>query len=105
MDEFQSSINKLSFPVLLSLFAGLVRFLFSDKKSLINFLRGVIVSCFAGAIVSMALQEYQFTEGMKGAIVGVSAFVADELLMVIIIFAKNIRANPGKYVKEYLERK
>lgn len=105
MEKFQHWINELSFPIAFSLIAGLVRFMFSDKKSVLSFLRGVIISCFAGALVSMFLQSYQFNEGMKGAIVGVSAFVADEFLMVIIIIAKNFKDDPMSYVKDYLKRK
>lgn len=105
MEKFQHWMNELSFPIAFSLVAGIIRFLFSDKKSVLSFLRGVTVSCFAGAIVSMALQSYQFNDGMKGAIVGVSAFVADEILMVIIIVAKNFKDDPMSYVRDYLRRK
>lgn len=105
MDEIQNAINKLGFPILLSIMASLARFMFSDKKSMFTFLRGVIVSSFAGAIVAMALEDTSYGEGFRGAIVGVSAFCADEVLMVFILLAKNMKDDPVKYVRDYLRRK
>jgi len=108
MEGLEKVIEKadaLFFPLALSFVAGFARFMFSDKKSVLSFLRGLTVSSFTGAIVAMALQDMSYGEGYKGAIVGVCAFCADEFLMVMIIVVKNIKRDPIKYAKEYLSKK
>lgn len=104
-DKVAAKLDVLFFPLILSLMAGFARFMFAEKRSFISFIRGVTVSSFAGAIVAMALQDMNYGEGWKGAIVGVSAFCADEVLMVFIIVVRNIKSDPMKYAREYLSKK
>lgn len=102
MYDFFETYEKFILPAMLSFVAALARFAFSDKKSILIFLRGVIISCFAGAMMALALQDYEMGEGMKGAIVGVSAFCADEVLAVLITMAKHIKDDPMRWVRDYL---
>lgn len=105
MDEYSELLKKLTIPVTISLMAGFARFIFSDNKSLLTFLRGIFIAGFVGMMTGFGLQDAAFSEGTKGLIIGISSFCADEVLMIVLKFATNVKQDPMKYVREYLKRR
>lgn len=105
VDEYSDLLKKLTIPASISLMAGLARFVFSDNKSLLTFLRGMFIAGFVGMMTGYGLQDAELSEGMKGLIIGASSFCADEVLMIVLKFAAHVKKDPMKYVREYLKRR
>lgn len=75
-----------------------------DRRSITGFLRGLVLAIFVGVLTGFAMNDYDFGPGTQGAIVGVSAFVADDILMIILAVTKNLRKDPSKLIDFILRR-
>lgn len=67
-----------------------------DRRSFIGFVRGIVLALFVALMTGMLIQDYKFSASMSDAIVGIAAFVADDILMLVLKLAKMITTNPGK---------
>ena len=76
-----------------------------DRRSLSGFIRGFILAVFVGGIVGALIQDYDFSPATQGGIVGISAFVADDILLLIIAISGHLRKNPKMIVDFVLRRK
>ena len=56
--------------------------------------RGVSMAAFAGWLASEALGHFGFGEGLRGAITGVAAFAADDILLGILALTSRMRTDP-----------
>lgn len=106
MDEFIIKFtNTLLGLVGISALAATSRSILSeDRRSLAGFIRGFILAVFTGGIVGALIQDYDFSAATQGGIVGISAFVADDILLLIIALSRTIRNNP-KIIMNYLFRR
>lgn len=75
-----------------------------DKRTISAFMRGLVLALFAGGVVGALIQDSGFSPGVQGGIVGICAFVADDLLQLLINVSGKLRDNPG-WVINYLLRR
>lgn len=75
-----------------------------DKRTLGAFFRGLVLAIFAGGVVGALIQDYGFSPGTQGGIVGICAFVADDLLQLVINISRRLRDNPGILINYFLRR-
>lgn len=95
--------TKLAIPASIAFMAGFARFAFSDKKSLWSFFRGVVLAGFIGLMTSLGIVDLPVSEGVKGMIIGVTSFCADEVAMFIIAVANEVRKDPLGYVSKFID--
>lgn len=75
-----------------------------DKRSLAGFLRGLVLAGFAGTLAGLLIQDYGFSPATQGGIVGIAAFVADDLLLMLVNVARTFRQNPQAVIDLLLRR-
>lgn len=102
-DEFLKTIASL---IGISAIAAACRSILSeDRRSIKGFLRATMLAIFVGGITSGIIQSYNFSAPMQGAIVGLCAFVADDILLGVISLARWFRSNPARIIDVILNRR
>lgn len=76
-----------------------------DRRSLRGFFRATFLALFVGGITEGLLQGYTFSPETNGAIVGLCAFVADDILLAIVGALDWIRQDPGRLLNIILNRR
>lgn len=76
-----------------------------ERRSLRGFIRAVVLACFVGGLTSGLLQSYSLSPETQGAIVGVCAFVADDILLAVIALSSWLRQDPSRIINIILNRR
>lgn len=77
----------------------------TERRSIKDFLRATCLAVFVGGLTGGLIQPYSFSPETQGAIVGVCAFVADDILLGIISVATWLRKDPSRILNVILNRK
>lgn len=93
-------------PLALALLAVGARLLMStDRLTLIGILRGVVVGLFVGCLVNLYLSDVPtMGEGTRGALVGASAVLAEDLVVMLMRVGKYLRNRPETIIEFILNR-
>lgn len=85
-------------PIAIALMAVAVRLLFAAKRlTLLGVARSVVVGVFVGSMVNLYLGDMpSMSDGTRGAIVGVSAVLAEDLIIALLAFGRRIREQPDQ---------
>lgn len=75
-----------------------------DRRSFGGFMRGLVLAIFVGSLVGLLIQDFDFSPPTQGGIVGVAAFVADDLLMMIINISRKLRDDPMLIINYIFKR-
>lgn len=75
-----------------------------DPPTPLRVIRQVIAGAFVGAAVAAALADYGLAAPTKGAIVGVSAMVAEDVLRYLIAIAGRLTADPDCLIQALRRR-
>lgn len=105
MDEEIMRIFKPLFSLVgISALAAASRSLLSpDRRSLPAFFRGLVLACFVGGVVGLSMQDSDLTPSIQGAVVGISGFVADDLLLALVAFTTKLREDPMAVVNAVID--
>lgn len=98
----EAGFTKLIFSALgLSGLAAISRTILSeDRRTLLGFGRGLVLAGFAGILALLIMQDFSYSETTQGAIVGVVAFCADDLLMLLVKIGKALsEEDPKEWIK------
>lgn len=76
-----------------------------DRRSFAGFLRGFILAVFVGGVIGAAIQDMDFSAPTQGAIVGLAAFISDDILLLVISISKHMRENPKDIIGWILRKK
>ena len=99
-------LNALLGLVGISSLAAVSRSILSeDRRSISGFIRGFTLAVFVGGIVGAIISDSSFSPPTQGAIVGIAAFIADDILLLIINIAKHFRENPKDVINWILRKK
>ena len=84
-------------PVAITTVAVAVRLLLSvERLTLLGIARGFVVGGFVGFIVYQYLEDVPgLSDGWKGIILGVSAVLAEDLVVALLVVGRRIRENPA----------
>jgi hypothetical protein len=66
-----------------------------DRRTITGFLRGLVCAIFVVYLVGCFIKDYALTDGLSNFIVGVSAFVADDILLLLLKTGRMVTRNPG----------
>jgi threonine/homoserine/homoserine lactone efflux protein len=98
------NIDVLTSTAGLSILAAASRSILSeDRRSLIGFLRGLVLAMFVSVMVGFILKDYKLSQEMEYAVIGLCSFIADDILMVIVSTSAAIRKNPKEAFMSLLE--
>ena len=102
-DEARLLNTLLSLVGISTLAAASRSILTEDRRSFLGFIRGLILAAFAGTIIGLIIQNYNFSPSMQVAIVGIASFVADDLLLMILAISRTFRDNPRIVIDYFLK--
>lgn len=107
MDQEQLTLMERILSVLgLSTLAAASRtILTEDRRTFIGFARGMVLAGFCGSLAGLLIQDYDFSMATQGGIVGISAFIADDLLLGIIAMSRKLRDDPTAFFDLILRRR
>lgn len=93
-------------PLALALLAVGARLLMStDRLTLLGIARGVVVGLFVGSLVNMYLSDIAtMGEGTRGALVGASAVLAEDLVVMLMRVGGYLRNRPETIIEFILNR-
>lgn len=75
-----------------------------DRRCFWCFVRGLVLAGFVGTMAGLLIQDYNFTVPTQGGIVGIAAFIADDLLMILLGCARKLRDKPTILIDYFLKR-
>lgn len=102
-EEFVKTIASL---VGISTIAAASRSILSeDRRSLKGFFRAALLAVFVGGVAGAITTNYGFSPSMQGAVVGLCAFVADDILLGVVNLAIWFRTNPARIIDLIFNRK
>lgn len=83
-------------PIFVALLAIAARALLStERATLMGLTRTVVVGLFAGAVTNLFLADADLlTDGARGAVVGVAAVLAEDLVLALMRLARKLRDDP-----------
>lgn len=101
-----TELNELwGLPIALALLAIAARLMLSpDRITFYGASRGLVLGVFVGVCANSWLLNSTFTHGERGAIVGICAILAEDLVYTLLILGKRLRRNPDKLL-DILRRK
>lgn len=76
-----------------------------ERRTLKGFFRASFLAVFVGGITAGLIQDYHFSSEAQGAVVGLCAFVADDILLLIVNLATWFRQDPTRIIKIVLNRR
>ena len=87
---------KWGVPIAVALLAIATRALLStEKATLLGLARTVVVGLFVGAVVNLYLADTTWlTDGQRGAVVGVAAVVAEDVVLFLMRLVRRLREDP-----------
>lgn len=93
-------------PLALVLLAVGARLLMStDRLTLLGIVRGIVVGLFVGCLVNLYLSDMPaIGDGARGAIVGASAVLAEDLIVIMLRVGKYLRNRPESIIEFILNR-
>jgi hypothetical protein len=92
-------------PLLIALTAVGVRLLMkAERLTWIGFARSLFVGVFVGYLASMYLAETEYTEGVKGAILGALVIIAEDLVLALLSLARRFQEDPESYIRKFWRR-
>lgn len=94
-------------PLGLCLLGVLVRFVFSNNRlTVLGLCRGVLVGIFVGSVVNLYLVNLpDLPPETRGAIVGVAAILAEDIILFLLHLGAELRQNPNDVVRFFLRIK
>lgn len=95
-NEAEAWAAKWGIPVVVALLAIAARALLStEKATVLGLARNVVVGLFVGAVVNLYLADTLWlTDGQRGAVVGVAAVVAEDVVLFLMRLARRLREDP-----------
>lgn len=76
----------------------------ADRRSIKGFLRGWVLAGFVGIVVGAIMKGQGYTPETMGGVVGIAAFIADDILLFLITIASTLRNNPQQIIDWLLRR-
>lgn len=100
MDDANYLAAKWGVPVSIALLAVALRMLFSaDRWTLIGMVRGLMVGALIGWLAILYVWDLPDTNiGIKGAMVGLAATLAEDIFVGILKIGKKLRDDPAAVI-------
>jgi hypothetical protein len=102
-DDWNTLLAYVYVSGILGLFVGIARGIIQQKHGSFGaFFRGVVASVFVAILVSWGITDAGLTVTTKGVIVGVCAFIADDILLGLLSLGALIGKDPLGFLSRLL---
>lgn len=92
-------ITMWGLPVALALLAIGARLSVSPERiTLPGVVRGLVLGVFVGCVTNAWLLNSTMSHGERGALVGICAVIAEDLVFAMLLIGKRIRKNPDAFL-------
>lgn len=106
LERFNETLTVTTPTILLGLVGGAVRLIVSKEHATpLGFIRGGVVACSVAVLVGGLLDDYGYEGNVKFALVGIAAFVADDILVGLLRLSALLRDNPREVLDIILRRR
>lgn len=98
--------KKLSLALSIALTAGIARSITSgERRSFGEFMQGLFIAGFVGALTALALSQMPYSEAFKGFVIGLASFAGEDVLLGVLKLSRSFAQSPQKYVDRWLRRR
>jgi len=92
--------RKIWITIGIALTAGVARSVTSgERRSFGQFVQGLFLAGFVGAMTALALQQSSFSEPFKGFIIGLASFAGEDVLMGVLRLSRQFGLRPIEAMK------
>lgn len=70
-----------------------------DRRTLVGFMRGLVLAIFVAVIVGWGLESSVISQGWKNIAIAVSAFSADDILLIVLSILAKLREDPSAIIE------
>ena len=96
MTDLKNLLEAVAMPILLSVFGGLARLARFGVPSWKQFLSAIVLSAFTGVLVSLLMQDLNWSESVKSAIIAISGYSGGIILDALVDrLVKGVAELPG----------
>lgn len=106
-DQAYALIAGWGTPIVIALLAVGARLFFSQNRfAVMDVFRGIFVGLFVGIEANLYLMDLtELSPGIRAALVGFAAVIAEDLLAVMIRIGKRIQEHPDAIIDRIINRK
>lgn len=105
-EKLNETITVATPAMLIGVAGGAVRIIVSREHATpTGFIRGGVLACFVAVLVGGLLDDYGYEGNLKFALIGIAAFVADDILVGILRLSALLRDNPREVLDIILRRR
>lgn len=88
--------KKLWITIGIALTAGVARNVTSgERRTFGQFVQGLFLAGFVGAMTALALQQTSFSEPFKGFVIGLASFAGEDVLMGVLKLSRDFGLHPA----------
>lgn len=87
------------------MFGMVARYQYDPNKSFAEWCKHALISGFSGSLAIMLVEHYQLSTPMKGFVIGVTSFLADDLLKALMKIGGEFKDNPSKFINRFRGKK
>lgn len=100
MSEAEYLAAKWGIPVSIAIMAVAARMLLSaDRWTLVGMVRGLLVGALVGTIAILYVWNSDtMSVGEKGAVIGISACLAEDIVMGLLVLGRKLREDPAAII-------
>lgn len=104
-DEAERLAIMHGMPLLIALAAVGVRLIMkAERFTWVGFFRSLTVGVFVGYLTSLYLADSEYSEGLKGALLGGIVIVAEDLVIALLVVGRQFRENPQAFIRKFWRR-
>lgn len=94
-EHLAASVGAYSTLIVIAILAGTSRTILStEQRTFGAYIRMIVIAGFVGFIASQFMKDVALSEGTKGAIVGVAAFIANDILRALLVIGEMLANDP-----------
>jgi len=102
-EELSKLVTLASVSGIAGLLLGIAKIIIHENHgNLLRFFRGAVSSIVVAVLASFALNDSGMSWARQAAIVGILAYVADDILSGLLVLGKLFANNPGSFLRDVL---
>lgn len=102
--ELDNVLSTAGITAILAFFIGIARTVIHEKHSnVMTFIRGIIASMVVAVLVGWSISNIGLSMTIQMAIVGICSYLADDVLLGLLVIGSLFRENPGSFLSKLLD--
>lgn len=105
MQRLIQQVEEYGLTAILIALAIIARLLMDrEPVTIVRVARLVVSGVFVGSMVSLALADTMYSETTRGAIIGVSALLSEDVIIGLLTLGRKAGQNPGAVIDALIKR-